>query len=68
MIYRTDDPLADFHRWDSEQERLRNRLPKCFVCGKRITDEKAYCIDGIYICDDCAGDDYTEDDRRDVEV
>lgn len=49
----TDDPLADFERYDAEQERRLARLPLCSVCGEHIQDEEAYFIGGRWICEDC---------------
>lgn len=49
----TDDPIADFHRHDTEQEEWLDSLPKCEHCGEPIQQEKAVCIDGKYFCDEC---------------
>ena len=53
MIY-TDDPHMDFNRWDAEQERLLNALPKCYACGEPIQDLYLYRLDGEDYCEDCA--------------
>lgn len=53
MMYKTDDPIADYDRWDAEQARWRERLPECEMCGERIEDDYAYDIDGSIICPDC---------------
>jgi hypothetical protein len=50
---RTDDPLADFDRWDREQQRELERLPVCCECDKPIQDEIYYEFDGEYICPEC---------------
>lgn len=50
---RTNDPIADFHRHDAEQEAWLNRLPKCSECGEPIQTDFAYYIHGEWICDDC---------------
>lgn len=52
-MFITDDPIADFNRWDAEQERWLKKLPKCKRCGERIQQERAVCIDGGYYCDEC---------------
>lgn len=52
-MYRTDNPLADFDRWDMEQARKEARLPKCSECGERIHTEKCFCFDGVLICPKC---------------
>lgn len=56
----TDNPLRDFERWDAEREKLLNRLPQCEDCGEPIQDERAYYIDGGWICCDCM-DSYLRD-------
>lgn len=53
MTYRTDDPIADFHRWDDEQQKQLEKLPKCKRCNHHIQQEDAVCIDGEYYCDTC---------------
>lgn len=68
MNYRTDDPIADFDRYDAEQERQLKKFPQCDCCGKHITDDYFYNIDGTYICETCLTDDYrvkTEDYMED---
>lgn len=64
---RTDDPIADFLRWDEEQNQQLERLPVCADCGERIQDEHLYLINDEVICHDClvryyrkSTDDYTE--------
>ena len=53
MPYRTDDPLADFDRYDEEQARKLKRLPRCSQCDQHIQNDYAYYINGEWICDDC---------------
>lgn len=52
-MFMTDDPVADFNRWDAELQRLLERLPKCTVCCEPIQQEDAVCINGDYYCDNC---------------
>ena len=52
-IHRTDDPVADFNAWDAEQESWLARRPVCADCGHNIQDEKAYYINGEWICKKC---------------
>ena len=52
MIY-TDDPARDFDRWDAEQEQLREKLPVCDDCGKRINDDFYWEFDGEVLCENC---------------
>ena len=56
MIFRTDDPIADFHRHDAEREDWLESLPMCEECGKHIQQEDAVCIHGHWYCDDCLHD------------
>lgn len=49
----TDNPIADFLRYDSEQEKQLSRLPKCSECRERIQDDEYYEIDRKLICPDC---------------
>ena len=62
-MYCTDDPLADFSRWEAEQERAQKRLPVCDECGHRIQDENCYVWGGCVICEGCL----EENHRRGVE-
>lgn len=52
MFY-SDDPIADFHRYDAAQQRKLNRLPKCEWCGEAVQDEAAYHIGDVWIHVDC---------------
>lgn len=49
----TDDPFADFNRWDAEQNRQLEQRPVCADCDNPIQDETAYYINGEWICKDC---------------
>lgn len=53
MFYRTDDPLRDFDRYDSEQQRNLDMLPKCDICGEPIQDDYCYEINDELICHEC---------------
>ena len=52
-MFLTDDPIADFNRWDAEQTARLNRLPKCSICKEPIQQERAFHKYGFWICDDC---------------
>ena len=52
-MYRTDDPAADFLRYDAAQEAARERLPRCTECGRLIDDDFAYRIGGEILCEEC---------------
>jgi hypothetical protein len=52
MLYRTDDPEADFLCHDAAQVRYEERLPHCEYCEKALYDTY-YCIDGEILCEKC---------------
>jgi hypothetical protein len=52
-MFRTDDPLADFHRQDAEQQRWLERLPVCCECDNPIQDEEYFEINDECICPGC---------------
>ena len=67
MFYKTDDPVADYARWEAEQARDLAKLPICADCGEPITDDHFFLINDECICPACldAGyrkwtDDYIE--------
>ena len=49
----TNDPLADFDRWDAEQNKRLETLPECADCEHPIQDEYAFYINGDWICESC---------------
>lgn len=52
MFY-TDDPIADFNRWDAKREKELEELPRCIDCGEPIQDEYLFDIDGDLFCAKC---------------
>ena len=52
-IYRSDDPHADFDRWDAEQCKQEEQLPTCCECGCTIYEDLIYEYNDEPICDDC---------------
>ena len=52
-MWLSNDPVADFARYDAEQSRRLKRLPTCERCGDAIQQERAVCIDGYWFCDEC---------------
>ena len=50
----TDDTIADFNKWDAEQENRRKMLPRCCECGKHIQDDELFDVFGDLYCWDCA--------------
>jgi len=53
-MFMTDDPIADFNRYDAEQQARLKKLPICARCGEHIQQDKAVCIHGVeFYCDEC---------------
>ena len=52
-IFRTDDPIRDFMNHEAEHESWLARRPECEDCGEHIQSEKAYYINGVWICENC---------------
>lgn len=52
-MFRSDDPLLDFDRWDKEREERLKELPVCDYCREPIQDEYYYEIDSHLICPSC---------------
>ena len=52
----TNDPEADFLKWDGEREEARERLPVCESCGDHIQDETCYEVFGKIYCKSCMDD------------
>lgn len=55
MFY-TDDPVRDAERYEAEQERRIQMLPKCTECGEPIQQEQAVCYEGEWCCKECEYD------------
>lgn len=52
-MYYTNDPVADYNRYDADQQRELERLPVCAECGHPITDDGCYKINDQLICEEC---------------
>lgn len=52
-FYRTDNPIADFERYDAEKEKAKEKLPRCSECGTKVQDEYFYEINDEVICSGC---------------
>lgn len=64
MFFRTDDPAADFDRYDRECQRELKKLPKCCECNQPIQTDECYEFNGELICPQCLVDNHekrTED-------
>lgn len=60
----TGDPIADFRRYDAEQQLWLDKLPRCCECGEPIQDEEYYEFEDGLICPECLKDNHrkwTED-------
>lgn len=57
-MYRTDDPIADYDRYDAECEKWLNTLPQCDICGERIQDDYYYKIGTEVVCEECLKDNF----------
>ena len=53
---RTDNPIADFECYDAEQEKAKDKLPRCSECGEPIQDDFFYEFDCYFYCGDCVSD------------
>ena len=49
----TDDPVADFLRYDAEQEAKLEKLPICCECKHPIQSDECYEFNDELICPDC---------------
>ena len=53
-MLRTDDPIADFERWDRANEAYYESLPKCRKCRERFAYDDLYeDEDGTFVCFGC---------------
>lgn len=68
-MFRTDDPVRDFDRYDMAMAQREAKLPVCDKCHKRI-NEDFFNIEGDILCEKCMHDEYgqsLEDWLRDQE-
>ena len=52
MFY-SDDPVADFERYDANLQEQLEWMPHCIDCGEPIQDDHLYNINGDLFCEDC---------------
>ena len=57
----SDDTIADFHRCKKERYRRCVKRPRCSYCDKHIQDERAFYIEGEWMCESCMNDNYLRD-------
>ena len=53
MSFYTNDPVADFHRYDAEQQARLEDLPECSECGRPIQSDFYYEFDCYFYCEEC---------------
>lgn len=61
MFCRTDDPVADFDRYDAWCQKELDKLPKCADCEDPIQDDHYYVINDKPICPDCLESGYRKE-------
>lgn len=49
----TNDPVADFDAWDTEQNKRLEQLPVCCYCTEHIQQDHYFLINDEVICPDC---------------
>jgi hypothetical protein len=54
VFYRTDDPVKDQMRHDTEQEAELEKMPMCSHCGERIQGGYLFDIEGELYCEEHA--------------
>lgn len=52
--YYSDDPIADFERWDLDQQKLLDSRPRCYYCEEPIQTDACYEVNGHKYCLDCS--------------
>ena len=62
-MFRSDDPLMDFDRWDRGREERLKELPKCDYCHEPIQDEFYYELDGEKICPACLEENFRKENE-----
>lgn len=62
-MYITDNPIADFDRYEQEQEKKLKRFPRCDYCGETIY-ETYYDINGETFCKECLDENF----EREVDI
>lgn len=61
-MIRSDDPIRDFDRWDTEQWLQEMKRPVCNDCGNPIMDDYMWEFHGLFYCEKCL-----KDHRIDIE-
>ena len=53
QMFYSDDPVADFERYDAKQQEALKQLPTCTNCGEPIQDDYLFDVDGELFCEEC---------------
>lgn len=62
-MFFTDDPVKDYDRYQEEQGKQLQKLPKCSCCKTHIQDEHLYEINDEVVCEECLNQNF----RKNVE-
>lgn len=57
MCY-TDNPIADYARYDYERQKEIDSLPVCEICGEPIQDDYLFDLEGALVCEECLKSEY----------
>ena len=57
-MFFTDDPVKDHDRYQEEQDKQLQKLPKCSICAEHIQDETLCDIEGTIYCMECFKDNF----------
>lgn len=58
-MYKSNDPIADYDRYDDALQREAAKRQKCAICGNPIcVDDYYYEINDEKICEDCMIENY----------
>ncbi len=57
-MFFTDDPVKDYNRYQEEQEKQLQKLPKCSHCDEHIQTEELCDIGGTLYCMECFKDNF----------
>lgn len=60
-MYYTDDPVADFYRYDREQQERLEQRPVCSYCGEHIQDDHYYRINDEIFCPNCMENEFRKE-------
>ena len=60
-FFRSGDPLDDFNRYDREQTKRLEALPKCDICDEPIQHDHFYLINGDNVCPECLENEFRKE-------